>query len=346
MVKFKVLFNTFFFVLSFCALIFFSNCGNVNEDKGKLVVDDSATSDIRLLNEKINKDRNNPDLYFQRAKANFIHKKFEDAATDMSIALKIDSTNPDYYIFISDLTFTQNKTRDTRDALRKAILYDSSNSQALMKYSQLFYLLRKFDTATFYINRSLHYNNSSSVAHFQKGMILKEWGDTAKAITSFSEALERDQKYYDALVQLGILYSLKRNPLAVGYFDNALSINPKSIEVLYAKGLFFQNTFQYDQALKVYNLILDLETNHPDANYNIAVIFYEQKKIDEALKRFDDLLLHDSNFYRGYYGKGLCYEARKEESKAVIEYQKCLSIKSDFELASQRIEIISGKVHP
>ena len=325
-------------------IILLLSCGSSEVEQLPTVANDSLPADIAAINQKINSDRNNPDLYFQRAKANLQHRNFETAISDMKIVLNIDSAKPDYYIFLSDLYFTQNKTRDTRDMLRKAIALDTGSAQALMKYSQLFYLLRKYDTATYYINRSLHFDNINAVAHFQKGMILKEWGDTAKAISSFQLAVEQDQNYFDSYIQLGVLLSLKKNPLALGYFDNALRVNAKSPEALYAKGKFLQDAGEYDGANKVYNSLLEISPGHVDATFNIAAVLFEQKKYDEAFKLFDGLIMRDENFYRGYYGRGRCYEAKGEKKKAIDDYKHCLALKPNYDLAVMQLDIIEKRV--
>lgn len=325
----------------FCAFFLFS-C-NRGEEKHEHYSADSIPSDLASINALISQDRNNPELYYRRAKYHFSKKNFDDAISDMKIALRIDSTKSQYYIFLSDLYFTQNKTRDTRDMLRKAINLDTGNSEALMKYSQLFYLLRKYDTAMFYINRSLHHNRSSAVAHFQKAMILKEWGDTVKAISSFQDAVARDPAYYDAYMQLGILYGIKKNPLAEGYFDNALSIRPQSIEAMYGKAKFLHDMFIYDRALALYDSILQIEPHHQDATFNIGAIYYEQKKYDDAFEKFDMTIKRDANYFRGYYGRGRCYEIKGEKKKAIEEYKKCLSIKPDYDLAAIQIEMLEKR---
>ena len=326
------------------AALLFSSCGNGEGDKPVFVSNDSTPAPIRKINDKINADRNNPDLYFERAKVNFQYKNTEEAFSDMNIALKIDSTKPAYYVFLSDLYFTQNKTRDTRDMLWKAISADSANSEALMKYSQLFYLLRKYDTAAFYINRSLHYNNTSALSHFQKGMILKEWGDSANAVESFQDAVKYDQQYYDAYMQLGMLLSIKKNSLALSYFNNALNIRPKSIETLYAIGKFYQNSKEYEQALTTYNSLLSFDPQNQDVTFNIGAILFEQKKYDEAIKQFQMTIDRDANFYRGYYGRGRCYEEKGEKQKAIGDYKRCLELQPDYTLAAEQLDFIERRV--
>src|SRR4051812_28473062 len=103
---FSFLFTCYRLPITVLLFTFLSSCGNGEGDKQIASTNDSLPADIKAINEKINADRNNPDLYFQRAKANFFHKDFEKAIGDMNIVLKIDSTKPDYYIFLSDVYFT------------------------------------------------------------------------------------------------------------------------------------------------------------------------------------------------------------------------------------------------
>lgn len=336
---FCLLFTDYRLPITILLFTVFSSCGNGEGDKLPIASNDSTTpADIRAINEKINSDRGNVDLYFQRAKAYFANKNIQNAISDMKIVLNFDSTKAEYYIFLSDLLFTQNQTRDTRDMLRKAIALDSSNTEALTKYSQLFYLLKKYDTATIFINRSLHFNNANAIAHFQKGMILKEWGDTAKAISSFQSAVEFNQQYYDAYMQLGLLHAIKRNPLAIGFFDNALNIDPKSIEARYGKGKFFQDVADYENALKEYNSILEISPENLEVIFNIGGIHFVQQKYNDALQKYDMIIKRDENFFKGYYGRGRCYEALGEIKKAREDYKRCLSLNPQFELAAIQLD--------
>jgi tetratricopeptide (TPR) repeat protein len=324
-------------------VLFIFSCNNNVSDKQAVPVNDSTPEDIRSINDKINSDHNNPELYFARAKAHLAHKDLEPAINDMKIVLDLDSSKAGYYIFLSDLYFMQNKTRDTRDMLRKAIKVDSANAGALMKYSQLFYLLKKYDTAVFFINRSLHFDRANATASFQKGMILKEAGDTASSISCFQSALELNPNFYDAYMQLGILFSVKKNPLGLEYFNTALKIESKSIEALYGKAKFLQNSKDYQNALKIYGNLLAISPENQDAVFNTAAIYFEQKKYHEAIKKFEATIDRDENFYRGYYGRGMGYEALGEKQKAIEDYRHCLAINPDFEPALMQLDAIMKK---
>ncbi len=318
-----------------------SSCGNSKTNNEQQVTNnDSIPADLSAINSQIEKDRSNPDLYFSRAQYNFQHRNFQDAINDMKIVLKFDSTKAKNYIFLSDLYLTQNKTKDTRDMLRKAMHCDSTNTEALRKYSELFFLAQKYDTAMFYINRSLHYDRANASSHFQKGMILKETGDTARAISSFQDAISANQKYYNAYIQLGILYSNKKNPLAEQYFNGALALNPKSGEAFYNKAYFFQTMGKYEKALSTYDSLLKFMPQHFDALFNEGAILAEQKKYDEAIQKFNSIIERDANFFRAYYGRGRCYEARGDKQKAIDDYKHCLELKPDYNLAARQLDIV------
>ena len=81
-------------------------------------------------------------------------------------------------------------------------------------------------------------------------MIFKEVGDTAKAVSSFQTAVENNPDYYEAYLQLGMLYYSILDPLALNYLDNAINLNPKSVIGLYTKAMYFQKTDDIDMAIK------------------------------------------------------------------------------------------------
>ena len=81
-----------------------------------------------------------------------------------------------------------------------------------------------------------------------KGMNYKEIKDTAKAISSMQTAVEQDQTYYSAYIQLGILCAAQKNPLAVQYYKNAMRIQPNSTEAWYDLGKYYQDVKDWAQA--------------------------------------------------------------------------------------------------
>ena len=163
------------------------------------------------------------------------------------------------------------------------------------------------------------------------------------SISSFQDAVKLDQGYYDAYMQLGVILAAKKNHMALDYFNNALNIDPKSAEAHYAKGKLFQDVGDYENALAEYNTLLQTSPNNQDATFNVGAIYYEQKKYEVAIEKFNLTIQRDENFFRGYYGRGRCYEAKGDKIKAVEDYKRCLALKSDYNLAARQLDIITRK---
>ena len=112
-------------------------------------------------------------------------------------------------------------------------------------------------------------------------------GDTTKAISSFQTCTEVDPDYYDAWLQLGLLYADKGDPLAVNYFDNAIAVSDSSREAEYAKAKYFQDKGNLAEAIEYYRQMVIKDPQDADALYNLATIYFGVDSIVKADRYFD-----------------------------------------------------------
>jgi len=121
--------------------------------------------------------------------------------------------------------------------------------------------------------------------------------------------VDQDQVYYDAYIQLGEIYSIRKNSLAVDYLKNALKIQPKSKEALYMLGMFYQENDQYDQAIETYMILVKRIQPSKEAPYNIGYIYLVYlKDFPNAVTWFRTHLGRDPGYIEAYYNRGLAYE--------------------------------------
>src|SRR6185369_1058886 len=146
------------------------------------------------------------------------------------------------------------------------------NVDAMLKLAELYFYVKKYDKSIEYINMALKINKYNAKAYFMKGMNYKEIKDTAKAISSMQTAVEQDQTYYNAYMQLGILNAAQKNPLAVQYYKNALRIQPNSTEAWYDIGKYYQDVMDWTQASEAYATLLKIDPKYKNAFYNLGVI--------------------------------------------------------------------------
>lgn len=323
------------FIFFFFILALFS-CKNKNAD----VAEDNAiieTSDSILIafNERIKTDPSNPELYHARARY-FLQQKNADAAfADMGRVLKLDTTKADYFITLSEIAFTRGQGATVKSALEKAIEVDPDNIEALMKLGELHLYLKNYKEAMGYLDRVLMKDRYNAKAYFIKGMAFKETGDTARAVSSFQTTVEQDPDYYHAYMQLGLLFSDAKKPLALDYLNNALNLDPESIEALYAIGFFAQENNMPEKAIQAYNTILQIDSAYKHAHYNLGYVQSELlKNYKAALKHYSDAIRLYPDFYEAWYMRGYTYERMGDKTSAAADYRASLNIKPDYDLAA------------
>lgn len=327
--------------------LFFNSCGNETTVQDTTSTGDSTKVNtpeaLAKLNDAIAKDPKNAELLHQRAQYFLEQQQINDGITDMIAALNIDSSKSVYYMTISDLYFLGNKTGKSKLALERAISLDAKNVDAMLKLAELYLYVAKHDKSMEYINMALKVDMYNSKGYFMKGMNYKELKDTAKAISSMQTAVEQDQQYYQAFMQLGLLCAAQKNSLAVQYYKNAIRLNPKSTEAIYGLGKYYQDIEDYANALTCYKSILDYEQN-PNVHYNIGAIHLgNTRKYDLALTHFSDAIKIDPKYTDAYFARGVTYEKMGNKKSAIADYQACLAISPDYQLAKIALQKLGVK---
>lgn len=315
------------------AVLLFFGCGN-NAGKDDKVITDSLPADLATLNKKIAEDPKNAKLYEQRAVYFLQNKDLEKALTDINKAIVIEPDNSDLFLTLSDVYFAGGKITKCQEALTKATGMDANNAEAFLKLAELFFYQKDYKKTFENTGIALKIDNLNAKADFINGMALKDMGDTVKAVKSFEKAIEKDQQYFHAYMQLGLMYSVKRSRLAIDYFNNALNLNPKSIEALYALAFFYQENNEYNKAIEKYTMITQIDPKNKQAFYNLGYIHLVYLQVyDVAAKYFTSAIQSDPNYAEAFYNRGYCYELVGNINFARADYQQALKIKTNYQRA-------------
>ena len=91
-------------ILLLCVIASFNSCKQCNSANADITAKDTVA--VPLLNEltaQIKADSLNAFLYYKRAQVFEANKDYKSAATDMFLALTLDSLRPEFYLYCAEL---------------------------------------------------------------------------------------------------------------------------------------------------------------------------------------------------------------------------------------------------
>jgi len=276
----------------------------------------------------------NPEFYHERARFYYDNEEFNEALKDIWSTLDLDSTYADYYVTLADVYLGMGKMQLCIETLDKALKLDSENIRAYIKQAEINIVFHKYKEALENIDKVLKIDELEAKAYFLRGVVLLENGDTIRGIRNFQQAIDVDQDYFDAHLQLGMLYADKKNKLAVDYFNNALNIDPKNREVSYYLAMYYQETGNSEMALQIYNSILNIEPDFYFALYNLGYInLVYLQEFETAIDYFTQTIAIEPKYADAYYNRGFAYELLKDIENSRMDYKKTLELSPNYEKA-------------
>ena len=332
-------------LILFAMLCFlWGSCTNNSNFNREQQAADTGKIKLESLNKKISDDVSNPDLYNARALYYFSDRLFDKALKDVNKAISLDPGRSAYYITLSDIYLLMGQPQNSRDALSKAIDVNPKDKDALLKLAKLYLIIKDYRNCYEMIRQLLLQDNNLASAYYTRAIGLLEQGDTIRAVADLRQAIDKNQQYYEGYLQLGELYSIKKDPLAEAYLKNALHVRPQSREALYILGLYYQETAAYEKAISTYETLGKTDTAFREAPYNIGYIYLVYlKDFKKAIPYFTNSLKIDPTYYQAYFNRGYAYELSGDVQKAMEDYQKSLKIKVNYDKAIDGLNRIDKK---
>ncbi len=299
---------------------------------------------IREVEQRMVKDPGNASLYAERAALYQRIDSLRPAIKDMERAVVLDSANVSYRNSLGGLYYSTVQVDKATVQFERALTIDAENIEALLKLAEIKLVLRDHMAAIDLVNKALRKDPNQAMAYYLKGFVYMELGDTNLAISSFRTAVEQDPQDYRSFMQLGLLSARRNDPLALDYFNSAIALRPHSVEALYGKAMFLQETGKDSAALETYARIMAVDSTNALAPYNSGFVRMEYLRDLEGAKRdFSKAIALNTNYFQAWYNRGVAMERSGQLDSAAANYQMALVIQPGFLDAAKALDRLAAK---
>jgi len=162
---------------------------------------------------------------------------------------------------------------------------------------------------------------------YNMGAFYLNSGNVDEAIKYFNNALSLNPRYDDALCSLGLAYSMKGNfEEAIKKYQACLKVNPNYAEAHNFLGTAYQQRGLLDKAEQEFRIAI-ADANYRSKElpyYNLAGLYVEKTKLEEALVYVEKAIEIKNNFPMGYNLKGMILEKLSRYKEAIESYEKAL----------------------
>lgn len=307
MMNIKATYRTLFVALAAAGCLLGAGC------RQKQVEPDMADS-VKLEYYDLGLERtpNDHRLLAARARVLFDLQRIKEAAYDINRAVELDPENLEYLMLKSDIAFANGSIEDSYRTLEAAERLDPQNIDVQLKLGEITFYSRDYDRSLKYLTNVTEREPNNRTALFMKGYIYKEKGDTAQAVTLLRRVTDKFPDYAPAFEELGILYSIRQNPLSAEYLGTAIQLDPNNTNALYALAMYHQDLGNYDAAESLYRQLLDINANSADAWHNLGWIeLTHYSDYQRAIEYFDRALAIDPAHAEARVNRQVAQEAQK-----------------------------------
>lgn len=297
-----------------------------------------ADPDLTQLTALLAEDPDNDTLLYLRASTYYKLDAFDEAMADLEKAMKQDSMQPAYYHLLADVLIDYARPNDSRRAievLKLAAQRFPDRIPTLLKLSEFQLIVRKHGDALATLDKVLQRDPQNAEAFYMAGRVALDKGDTTNAISSLQKSVKIDADNADAWFFLGRIFSIRNNPVAVQYFDNALRVDSSYLEAQEFKAAFYKRRGEFSKAFDIYRDLLLRDPDYANAYFDMGVIYLELDSFSKAYDNFNIATKVDPIFVKAYYYRGIASENLGNREAALADYKQASGMSPEYQEAQE-----------
>ena len=205
------------------------------------------------------------------------------------------------------------------------------NAEDLEKLSSLF-ATGQLSQLKIEISSALEKYPSSAILYNMEGAVAASNGDSKKAITSYSKAIQLQPDYYKAMDNCGkLFFENGQFEKAQKLFQRSILIHPENENALLGLALISAQEDRLSDAINYYLEIIRLSPSHERALHDIGAIYLMEGDYDTATRYLETLHNISSKSISGLVNYATALSAIGQTNRAVKLYHEAVEMGAEVE---------------
>lgn len=282
------------------------------------------------LTDSIDKAPRDAGLYYRRGSLLYKNGEMQLAENDLRTSWQLDPQE-EYALRLTNIL--KQKNADTAIAFLQEALKKIPNSIGLhILLAKGLESKNQLDKASAICDEILKKYPSQLDALMLKSELLKQQNKNTEALSVLEQAYNYAPGDVDLVHQLAFDYADSKNPKVLSLADSLIKIDveKRHAEPYYFKGLYYENTGNWKEAIKYFDAAIQHDFNFLDAYMDKGQTYYDQKKYAEALKTFQLTTTVFPSESLPYYWLGKTQQAMGNKPEARLNYQRAFGLDKTF----------------
>ncbi|HLW85225.1 MAG TPA: tetratricopeptide repeat protein [Candidatus Sulfotelmatobacter sp.] len=207
-----------------------------------------------------------------------------------------------------------------------------------LSYGSIFFQRGYFEQAESSFRQALHDDPASAEALYGMGSACLNLQKIAEARASFQRATELQPSYPDTIPNawnnLGLLATREgRTEEAVGYFQQALKLNPDHLIALENLGNAYRQQKDWEQARKILERAVAVSPGDPESTYSLGMVFAQTNDTARAYEYLQRALQARPVYPEALNNLGILYLRTQRRDEAVATFKECIRVAPAFDQA-------------
>jgi Tfp pilus assembly protein PilF len=124
---------------------------------------------------------------------------------------------------------------------------------------------------------------------------------------------------------------------AISFSEQSIEKDPELWEPYYTLGRIFNETLQFDKAIRELTTATELNDTNADIFYALGNAQFDARRYSDARQSYEASVFLDSSNERAHFNLGLTFERLDQDDLAIAAYRRAVAVKSDYASAYNRI---------